>query len=58
MIQDIFINFIFPPNNMPCLFQNLDGDFKNVAWQRYATGFNQPVAIHVDQDGVFILDRG
>ena len=37
---------------------NINGDLKNVTWQRYATGFNQPIGIHVDQFGVFILDRG
>lgn len=33
-------------------------DLKNVTWQRYATGFNQPVGIHIDDDGIFVLDRG
>lgn len=37
---------------------NIDGDLKTVTWRRYATGFNQPIGIHVDQFGVFILDRG
>ena len=29
----------------------------NITWQRYATGFNQPIGIHVDEDGIFVLDR-
>jgi azurin len=36
----------------------IDQDLKNVTWQRYASGFNQPVGIHIDQDGIFVLDRG
>ncbi len=31
---------------------------ETVEWQRFATGFNQPIGIHVDEDGIFILDRG
>ena len=38
--------------------KRIDQDLKNVTWQRYATGFNQPIGIHVDEDGVFVLDRG
>lgn len=33
-------------------------DLKNVTWSRFATGFNQPVGIHIDDDGIFVLDRG
>lgn len=33
-------------------------DLKNVTWRRYATGFNQPIGIHIDDDGIFVLDRG
>ena len=40
------------------LVKGIDQDLKNVTWQRYATGFNQPIGIHVDEDGVFVLDRG
>ncbi len=36
----------------------LNDDLKNVTWSRFATGFNQPVGIHIDDDGIFILDRG
>ena len=36
----------------------ITGDLKNVTWRRYATGFNQPVGIHIDEDGIFVLDRG
>ena len=33
-------------------------DLKNVTWKRFATGFNQPMGIHIDDDGIFIFDRG
>ena len=36
----------------------INNDLKNITWRRFATGFNQPVGIHIDDDGVFILDRG
>ncbi|MCH1510826.1 MAG: hypothetical protein L7T84_16595, partial [Akkermansiaceae bacterium] len=36
----------------------LNGDLGKVIWSRYATGFNQPIGIHVDKDGIFVLDRG
>jgi plastocyanin len=36
----------------------LNGELGKVAWARYATGFNQPIGIHVDDDGIFVLDRG
>lgn len=36
----------------------LNGDLGKVTWTRYATGFNQPVGIHIDEDGIFVLDRG
>ena len=36
----------------------IDNDLKNITWRRFATGFNQPVGIHIDDDGIFILDRG
>lgn len=31
---------------------------KKIEWRRFATGFNQPVGIHTDEDGIFVLDRG
>jgi azurin len=40
------------------LVSGISGDLKEVTWRRFATGFNQPVGIHIDDDGVFILDRG
>ncbi|MDA7920436.1 plastocyanin/azurin family copper-binding protein [Verrucomicrobiales bacterium] len=36
----------------------LDSGLEAVTWRRFATGFNQPVGIHIDQDGIFVLDRG
>ena len=40
------------------LIKGISDDLKNITWQRYATGFNQPIGIHVDEDGIFVLDRG
>ncbi|MDB4657748.1 plastocyanin/azurin family copper-binding protein [Verrucomicrobiales bacterium] len=37
---------------------SFDEKLEKVAWRRFATGFNQPVGIHVDDDGIFVLDRG
>ena len=39
------------------LVKGISDDLKNITWQRYATGFNQPIGIHVDEDGIFVLDR-
>jgi azurin len=39
------------------LVKGITDDLKQVTWQRYATGFNQPIGIHVDKDGIFVLDR-
>ena len=39
------------------LVKGISNDLKNITWQRYATGFNQPIGIHVDEDGIFVLDR-
>jgi azurin len=36
----------------------IDDSLENITWKRYATGFNQPLGIHIDEDGVFVLDRG
>lgn len=36
----------------------LDSALEEVTWRRFATGFNQPVGIHIDEDGIFVLDRG
>ena len=40
------------------MIKGISDDLKNITWQRYATGFNQPIGIHVDEDGIFVLDRG
>lgn len=37
---------------------NLHGDLSKVTWKRFATGFNQPIGVHIDDDGIFVLDRG
>ena len=39
------------------LVKGIQDDLSKVTWQRYATGFNQPVGIHVDKEGIFVLDR-
>jgi azurin len=36
----------------------LDAELANVTWRRFATGFNQPMGVHIDRDGIFVLDRG
>ena len=36
----------------------IDESLENVTWKRFATGFNQPIGIHIDEDGIFVLDRG
>ncbi len=36
----------------------IDSKLEEVTWSRFATGLNQPVGIHVDEDGIFVLDRG
>lgn len=36
----------------------LDHSLEKVAWKRFATGLNQPLGIHIDKDGIFVLDRG
>lgn len=36
----------------------INDDLKAVTWRRFATGLNQPIGIHVDEDGIFVLDRG
>lgn len=35
----------------------LDEDLSNVTWKRFATGLNQPIGIHIDDDGIFVLCR-
>ena len=39
------------------LVKGINQDLSKVTWQRYATGFNQPIGIHVDEEGIFVLDR-
>ena len=36
----------------------IDDQLEQLRWKRYASGFNQPVGIHIDGDGMFVLDRG
>jgi len=31
---------------------------KEVEWKRYASGLHQPIGIHIDKDGIFVLERG
>ena len=33
-------------------------DVGELKWKRYASGFNQPIGIHIDDEGMFVLDRG
>ena len=39
------------------LVKGISDSLDGVTWQRYATGFNQPVGIHIDNEGIFVLDR-
>jgi len=36
----------------------LDESLRKVTWKRFATGLNQPMGIHIDDDGVFVMERG
>jgi len=40
------------------LVSGITEDLQEVTWQRFATGLNQPIGIHIDEDGIFVLDRG
>lgn len=40
------------------LVSGITEDLTSVTWQRFATGLNQPIGIHIDEDGIFVLDRG
>ncbi|MDA0751333.1 MAG: plastocyanin/azurin family copper-binding protein [Verrucomicrobia bacterium] len=40
------------------LVSGITEDLRQVTWQRFATGLNQPIGIHIDEDGIFVLDRG
>ena len=35
----------------------LDESLGQVTWKRFATGLNQPIGVHIDSDGIFILCR-
>ena len=36
----------------------LDQDLENVTWKRFAAGLHQPIGLHVDHDGIFVMERG
>lgn len=36
----------------------LTEDLKNVTWKRFAAGLHQPIGIHIDEDGIFVMERG
>lgn len=36
----------------------LSDDLLNVTWKRFAAGLNQPMGIHIDEDGIFVMERG
>ena len=40
------------------LVKGLDDSLQKVTWSRFATGFNQPIGLRIDPDGIFVLDRG
>lgn len=35
----------------------LNENLESVTWKRFATGLNQPIGIHIDSDGIFVLCR-
>lgn len=36
----------------------IDASLDRLTWKRFASGFNQPMGIRIDPDGMFVLDRG
>lgn len=38
--------------------KGIDEELRNLQWRRFASGLNQPVGIHIDDEGIFVLDRG
>ncbi len=36
----------------------LTDDLANVTWKRFAAGLHQPIGIHIDDDGIFVMERG
>ncbi len=36
----------------------LTKDLKKVTWKRFAAGLHQPMGIHIDEDGIFVMERG
>jgi hypothetical protein len=38
--------------------KGIDSGLTKLTWKPFASGFNQPVGIRIDPDGMFVLDRG
>ncbi len=36
----------------------IDDSLKEVQWRRVASGLHQPIGMHIDEDGIFVLERG
>lgn len=36
----------------------LTNDLSDVTWKRFAAGLHQPIGIHIDEDGIFVMERG
>ena len=38
--------------------RGIDDKLDKLTWKRFASGLNQPMGIRIDEDGMFVLDRG
>jgi len=38
--------------------KGIDDGLETLVWKRFASGFNQPIGLRIDPDGLFVLDRG
>tara|TARA_R110002096_G_scaffold6186_9_gene28271 strand:- start:18 stop:2837 length:2820 start_codon:yes stop_codon:yes gene_type:complete len=36
----------------------LNDDLSKIIWKRFAAGLHQPIGIHIDDEGIFVLERG
>ncbi len=36
----------------------LTRDLSRITWKRFAAGLHQPIGIHIDEDGIFVMERG
>ncbi|MEM9281036.1 MAG: DUF6797 domain-containing protein [Verrucomicrobiota bacterium] len=36
----------------------IDEDLNELTWKRFAAGLHQPIGLHIDDDGIFVMERG